>query len=158
LVRRIYYPELLRGCSCHGVTPFATRRELPESRKRVAPLSVSESDAQRSALINHERFLSAGVCTVFVQQVPEYSHLFGLTPRPSPISRVISPFLQHLVAMDTEQILPPAPKYVRFRVLIIGRANAGKTSILQRVCDTTESPEIHSVGPSGDHNPVRPRS
>jgi len=36
---------------------------------------------------------------------------------------------------------------INFRVLIIGRANAGKTSILQRVCDTTESPTIYrSVG------------
>jgi hypothetical protein len=31
---------------------------------------------------------------------------------------------------------------LKFRVLIIGRANAGKTSILQRVCDTTEGPNI----------------
>ena len=30
-----------------------------------------------------------------------------------------------------------------FRVLIIRRANAGKTSILQRICDTTESPAIY---------------
>ncbi|KAI5988325.1 hypothetical protein EDD15DRAFT_2463475, partial [Pisolithus albus] len=30
----------------------------------------------------------------------------------------------------------------RFRVLIIGRANAGKTTILQRVCNTVEDPEI----------------
>ena len=29
-----------------------------------------------------------------------------------------------------------------FRVLIIGRANAGKTTILQKVCNTTERPEI----------------
>ena len=32
-----------------------------------------------------------------------------------------------------------------FRVLIIGRANAGKTSILQRICDTTESPAITRI-------------
>ncbi len=32
---------------------------------------------------------------------------------------------------------------VQFRVLIIGRANAGKTTILQRVCDTTESPTVY---------------
>ncbi|KAF8256979.1 hypothetical protein EI94DRAFT_1761542 [Lactarius quietus] len=31
----------------------------------------------------------------------------------------------------------------RFRVLIIGRANAGKTSILQRLCDTTDSPDVY---------------
>ncbi|KAF5378368.1 hypothetical protein D9615_008743 [Tricholomella constricta] len=30
----------------------------------------------------------------------------------------------------------------RFRILIIGRANAGKTTILQKVCNTTEDPEI----------------
>ncbi|KAH8995784.1 hypothetical protein EDB86DRAFT_2804379 [Lactarius hatsudake] len=35
---------------------------------------------------------------------------------------------------------------VRFRVLIIGRANAGKTTILQRVCDTTGSPIIYRGG------------
>ena len=34
---------------------------------------------------------------------------------------------------------------IQFRVLIIGRANAGKTSILQRVCETTESPVIRRV-------------
>jgi len=50
---------------------------------------------------------------------------------------------------------PPNPNYqtnlprvpdVTFRVLIIGRANAGKTSILQGVCDTTDSPEVYRVG------------
>ncbi|KAI6094728.1 hypothetical protein EV401DRAFT_1258400 [Pisolithus croceorrhizus] len=33
-------------------------------------------------------------------------------------------------------------KFTRFRVLIIGRANAGKTTILQRVCKTTEVPQV----------------
>ena len=35
---------------------------------------------------------------------------------------------------------------IKFRVLIIGRANAGKTSILQRICETTESPTIYRAG------------
>ena len=43
----------------------------------------------------------------------------------------------------------PRPLDVKFRVLIIGRANAGKTTILQRVCDTTESPEVYRLGPQG---------
>ncbi|KAI6036010.1 GTP-binding protein [Pisolithus microcarpus] len=30
----------------------------------------------------------------------------------------------------------------RFRVLVMGRANAGKTTILQRVCNSTDRPEI----------------
>ncbi|KAG2097238.1 uncharacterized protein F5147DRAFT_370344 [Suillus discolor] len=33
----------------------------------------------------------------------------------------------------------------RFRVLIIGRANAGKTTILQKVCNTTDEPDIYDV-------------
>ena len=28
------------------------------------------------------------------------------------------------------------------RVLVIGRSNAGKTTLLQRICNTTELPEI----------------
>ena len=45
-----------------------------------------------------------------------------------------------------------------FRVLIIGRANAGKTSILQRVCDTTDSPKIYRVDSQGQHSEVCSRS
>ncbi|KAF8126792.1 GTP-binding protein [Boletus edulis] len=32
--------------------------------------------------------------------------------------------------------------FSRFRILVIGRANAGKTTLLQRVCKTTESPIV----------------
>jgi GTP-binding protein EngB required for normal cell division len=59
--------------------------------------------------------------------------------------------------MDAQEKLPRVPKDIKFRVLIIGRANAGKTSILQRVCDTTESPEIYSVDSWGYRERVRPR-
>ena len=50
---------------------------------------------------------------------------------------------------------PPHVPNVQFRVLIIGRANAGKTSILQKVCDTTESPEIYRSSPEGTRDRVR---
>ncbi|KAF9459243.1 hypothetical protein BDZ94DRAFT_1199801 [Collybia nuda] len=33
----------------------------------------------------------------------------------------------------------------RFRILVIGRANAGKTTILKRICDTTDEPEIYNI-------------
>jgi AAA+ ATPase superfamily predicted ATPase len=36
----------------------------------------------------------------------------------------------------------------RFRILIIGRRNAGKTTILHKVCNTTDDPEIY--GTKGD--------
>ena len=90
-------------------------------------------------------------------------------------------FLQHFRAMGAKQLicclgpspapapvpssspspapsLAPAPSprapNVKFRVLIIGRANAGKTSILQRVCNTTQSPVIYRSDPSGTRRQV----
>jgi GTPase SAR1 family protein len=55
--------------------------------------------------------------------------------------------------MGTQQTRRPIPN-IRFRVLIIGRANAGKTSILQRVCDTTDSPIVYR-GKQGGKEEVR---
>ncbi|KAH9169801.1 hypothetical protein EDB89DRAFT_2072651 [Lactarius sanguifluus] len=40
---------------------------------------------------------------------------------------------------------PERIRKIQFRVLIIGRANAGKTSILQRVCETTDSPILYRL-------------
>ena len=37
-------------------------------------------------------------------------------------------------------------KYSHFRILVIGRANAGKTTLLKRVCNTTEDPRIYNKG------------
>ncbi|KAF8266088.1 hypothetical protein EI94DRAFT_1734003 [Lactarius quietus] len=51
--------------------------------------------------------------------------------------------------MDAEQTRRRIPKF-QFRVLVVGRANAGKTSILQRVCETTESPGIYRGGKAVD--------
>ena len=42
-------------------------------------------------------------------------------------------------------------KFGRFRILIVGRANAGKTTILKGICNTTKNPEIYD----GDGNKVR---
>jgi len=66
-------------------------------------------------------------------------------------------FLQSFGTMATQHDRPRVPN-VQFRVLIIGRANAGKTSILQRICDTTESPEIYRLGPEGTRHQVCSRS
>ncbi|KAG1813438.1 hypothetical protein EV424DRAFT_1326547 [Suillus variegatus] len=35
-------------------------------------------------------------------------------------------------------------KIGRFRILVIGRANAGKTTILQRLCNTRDNPQIYN--------------
>jgi hypothetical protein len=69
----------------------------------------------------------------------------------------VQPTFPQVTLRQNLQSFPRVPN-VRFRVLIIGRANAGKTSILQRVCDTTESPEIYRVGPLGTREKVCSRS
>jgi GTPase SAR1 family protein len=56
--------------------------------------------------------------------------------------------------MSTKQTHRRIPN-IHFRVLVIGRANAGKTSILQRVCDTTESPTIYRQRKYGRMEEVR---
>ena len=72
----------------------------------------------------------------------------------NPIQRPTSlAFPTSIPPMSTEQNRQ-IPK-IQFRVLIIGRANAGKTSILQRVCDTTESPTIYRLRKYGGREKVR---
>ena len=63
-------------------------------------------------------------------------------------------FPNSIATMSTEQTYRRIDK-VRFRVLVLGRANAGKTSILQRVCETTESPKIYRENYMGAKEEVR---
>jgi len=44
---------------------------------------------------------------------------------------------------DLDPVYDLRAKYSRFRILVIGRANAGKTTLLQKVCNTTEDPCIY---------------
>ncbi|KAL4066364.1 hypothetical protein V8B97DRAFT_1874667 [Scleroderma yunnanense] len=44
--------------------------------------------------------------------------------------------------MDPAKVRQHFDRIGHFRILVIGRSNAGKTTILQRVCSTTELPEI----------------
>ncbi|KAG1900490.1 uncharacterized protein F5891DRAFT_1188398 [Suillus fuscotomentosus] len=47
-----------------------------------------------------------------------------------------------MATIDTQDL---RERIERFRVLIIGRANAGKTTILQKVSNTTDEPEIYDA-------------
>ncbi|KAG2107005.1 uncharacterized protein F5147DRAFT_837608 [Suillus discolor] len=47
-----------------------------------------------------------------------------------------------MATIDTQDL---RGMFRRFRVLIIGRANAGKTTILQKVCNTADEPEIYDA-------------
>ena len=46
-------------------------------------------------------------------------------------------------------------KYSHFRILVIGRANAGKTTLLKRVCNTLEDPRIYNEGTNLVRFPVQ---
>ena len=47
------------------------------------------------------------------------------------------------MTMSDRDLYDLRAKYTHFRILVIGRANAGKTTLLQRVCNTTEEPCIY---------------
>ncbi|KAF9460892.1 GTP-binding protein [Collybia nuda] len=50
-----------------------------------------------------------------------------------------------------------ARKAKRFRILIIGRTNAGKTTILKKFCDSTDEPEIYNnKGEKIDRSTIEP--
>ena len=75
----------------------------------------------------------------------------------SNLARLLAFHSMHFDTMDAQENLPRLPSDVKFRVLVIGKANAGKTSILQRVCDTTESPVAYTVDSWGTRKQVHPR-
>ena len=66
-------------------------------------------------------------------------------------------FLLYKTSMAPQQNQLQVPNF-RLRILIIGRANAGKTTILKRVCDTTQSPKVYRLDESGQRFQVCPRS
>ncbi|KIK12501.1 hypothetical protein PISMIDRAFT_689417 [Pisolithus microcarpus 441] len=54
----------------------------------------------------------------------------------------VSPTSRPLYRLDPAKAQEHVDRIRRFRILVMGRANAGKTTILQRVCNTTDQPEI----------------
>lgn len=58
-------------------------------------------------------------------------------PHPTQSTKSLSTRIRHTSVMASS-----VDKFPRFRVLVIGRANSGKTTLLQRVCNTTESPIV----------------
>ena len=48
------------------------------------------------------------------------------------------------IYLDPEVVREHFDRIGRFRILLVGRSNAGKTTLLQRVCNTTEAPEIYN--------------
>ncbi|KAG5351508.1 hypothetical protein C0989_006205 [Termitomyces sp. Mn162] len=55
---------------------------------------------------------------------------------------MLAPVCRRNSNVKPEQAIKNRKRAERFRILIIGRANSGKTTILKRVCNSTEDPEI----------------
>ena len=47
--------------------------------------------------------------------------------------------------LDPAEVKMHFDRIGHFRILVLGRSNAGKTTLLQRVCNTTELPEIFNA-------------
>jgi hypothetical protein len=128
-----------------SLTPQSSARQSPEMSPKFNPMS---------RLFSHKRF-GAEDPHQNLPPVPDGPDLPQIPDLPR------FPNLPRFDLPDLPQIpdLPRVPSSVKFRVLIIGRANAGKTSILQRVCDTTESPEVYRRhAESENRERVRPHS
>ena len=51
---------------------------------------------------------------------------------------------EQTINLDPEEVQEQFDRIGRFRILVVGRSNAGKTTLLRRVCNTTEDPEIYN--------------
>jgi hypothetical protein len=61
--------------------------------------------------------------------------VFGLGSHPADLTITINP----------KEAAKLRARYTHFRILVIGRANAGKTTLLKRVCNTKEDPVYNKV-------------
>ena len=107
-----------------------------ESRRRPNNAVASMGNQQHHRLIPNN-----SVASMDTQEPPRRFLNNAVVPLGNQQSRRLIP--NNSVAPTDIQEPPRRIPDIRFRVLIIGRANAGKTSILQRVCSTTGSPVIY---------------
>ena len=49
------------------------------------------------------------------------------------------------IRLDPVEVKEHFDRIGHFRILVLGRSNAGKTTLLQHVCNTTELPEIFNA-------------
>jgi hypothetical protein len=101
--------------------------------------------------------------TIFISCIPSKSvYRLQLQGKCAYISTMVELTFTHIYPDPMSQSEPTNPdgerarrirrKIGRFRILVIGRANAGKTTILQKVCNTTEEPVIYSASGEKVHN------
>jgi len=57
----------------------------------------------------------------------------------------LAPTVSITITTDPKEAAKLRARYTHFRILVIGRANAGKTTLLKRVCNTKEDPVYSEV-------------
>jgi len=70
---------------------------------------------------------------------------FRLRSPNSPLTPLPPAYLAPTVTIDPKETAKLRAKYTHFRILVIGRANAGKTTLLKRVCNSKEDPVYREV-------------
>jgi len=66
----------------------------------------------------------------------------SVDPAPA-VARIMTD--SEVAAAEAAEAAKIRAKYTHFRILVIGRANAGKTTLLKRVCNTNEDPVYSKV-------------
>ena len=122
---------------------FSTLTEMADNRKQTA----KESKGIRNRL---KKAMGLGSRST-PQSRSNSPSVVGLRSTPqsrpnSPSAVVAPPVVAPAVTVDLEEAAKLRAKYTHFRILVIGRANAGKTTLLKRVCNTTEEPSIYDKG------------
>jgi hypothetical protein len=115
----------------------------------LPPPLIDMADQQPPQIAKSKGFLS-GLKKVFKprsQSTPTSRSNSPLTV-PLPPAVVVPPAdLEPSVSIttDPEEAAKLRATYTHFRILVIGRANAGKTTLLKRVCNTREDPVYSKV-------------
>ncbi|KZP08879.1 hypothetical protein FIBSPDRAFT_839851 [Athelia psychrophila] len=126
-----------RDIRSRPVTPSASRPSAPSVEGIQAPFAQLGSPLQPApALGDDGRDISSRPVTPSASR-PSAPSVEGIQ---APFAQLGSP-LQPAPALDKDGARIRS-RFNRIRILIIGRANAGKTTVLQKVCGTTDEPEV----------------
>ena len=148
----------LSCCSASPVSPTDTNpTDTNQSHPRHRPVLVAPTDHHTSP-VNTNESRPRSVSPSHTSTNESVSHSIGPMDTNLMGSNQSLPRPRSVSSTDTSSIDTKQRRFpnIQFRVLIIGRANAGKTTILQRVCDTTESPTIYRRNGDGEREQVRP--
>ena len=52
--------------------------------------------------------------------------------------------MTQMIHLDPVAVKGHFDRIGRFRILLVGRSNCGKTTLLQRICYATEPPEVYN--------------